>query len=110
VTTRITVHLDNGADLEVDAHVFGEWAAHQAVLRDNVTLDPDLWVVTHVPNGMNCCQASGMLAESTAKRVAQALSRSIPTGLIPVLPPPYDGKVSSGTVRLVRSVIEEVLA
>jgi hypothetical protein len=59
-TKRIEVAFDGGSR-DVDAFVFGEWAAHESVAGDQYVTDEDdnyvrseitFWTVTHVPTGM----------------------------------------------------------
>lgn len=95
--------------MQIDAHMFGEWAAHPGVSGDDNSLEYDWWVVTHVPNGMNCAKACGQLDEATAIRLARMLAERVPACFVPVFPPPYDGKPPENVRRLVRSVIFDTL-
>jgi hypothetical protein len=55
-----------GGDRDVDAHVYGDWAAHRGHGCRG-------WSVTHVPSGRCLPELSGPLNEREAQSVAEAL-------------------------------------
>jgi len=83
---KITANCTRNRLVEVDAHVFGEWAAHPGIDGDDLSERLDWWVVTHVPTGRTICSAVGRLDEPEAKTLASALGERLPAGLIPSIP------------------------
>ena len=59
---------------QVGARVYGEWAAHPGVLRDNTFAS--WWAVTHVPSGMAVPQR---FAELEAMAIAATLGGRLPS-------------------------------
>jgi hypothetical protein len=109
VTTKITVSCTRGRFVEVDAHVYGEWAAHPGVDGDDLSERLDWWVVSHVPTGRCIVSAVGCLNDDEAKQLASAMGERLPRRLIPDIPRdesfielPLDVK------RQIRSVIYDV--
>lgn len=70
---KITIKLIENRDITIDAHVFGDWAAHPGIDADN---EPrlDWWVVTHVPNGRRI-RSAGQMTEREAIDLAGALDQ-----------------------------------
>lgn len=103
----ITANCIDGP-VEVDAHVFRDWAAHPGIRHDN-SLRLDWWVVTHVPSGRGIVSAVGQLTEQEAVALASALGERVPVGIVPPLAPDDSVQVVPLTVRrLIRSVIFDV--
>jgi hypothetical protein len=67
---KITIQLEDGTQ-EVDALVFGYWAAH----RENAG---SAWTVTHLGIGANIRQRAADLSRAQAIRIAQALGERAP--------------------------------
>lgn len=63
---------------DVEAHVFGKWAASRALGRNTCEVLPDRWVVTLVPSARCIASVVGTLSEQDAIAVAQALDREGP--------------------------------
>jgi hypothetical protein len=72
----IEIKLIGDRTITIDAHVFGDWAAHPGIDLDE---EPrlDWWVVTHVPNGRRI-RSAGQMTEREALVLAAALHRRAP--------------------------------
>lgn len=77
---KITIKLVDNQDITIDAHVFGDWAAHPGIDYDG---EPrlDWWVVTHVPNGRRI-RSAGQMTEREALDLACMLDQR--AGKLPV--------------------------
>lgn len=73
---RIITRLETFVD--VDATVFGQWAAHRQLDSDCKTLCTEGYSVTMVPSGRCIGSYTGDLDEVSAFRIAKALSERIP--------------------------------
>lgn len=69
----ITIKLIENRETAINAHVFGDWAAHPGIDDDD---EPrlDWWVVTHVPNGRRI-RSAGQMTEREAIDLASALDQ-----------------------------------
>lgn len=83
---KIVVNCFDNQAVEVDATVFGEWAAHPGISGDGRRLHLDWWVVTHVPTGRTFASAVGRLTEGEALELARVMGERVPVGLIPDIP------------------------
>lgn len=70
---KVTIKLVENQEIAIDAHVFGDWAAHPGIDPNN---EPrlDWWVVTHVPNGRRI-RSAGQMTEGEAIKLAHALDQ-----------------------------------
>lgn len=112
---KITIKLIENRDITIDAHVFGDWAAHPGIDPDD---EPrlDWWVVTHVPNGRRI-RSAGQMTESEALKLASALDQC--AGKLPVYSGPTEcvdlaelraaNPAFEGAAKIVRSVVFDTL-
>lgn len=109
-TGRITCHCIGNRRIAVEAHVFGEWAAHPGIDGDDLELRLDWWVVTHVPSERAIISTVGQLTEADAIDLARVLAERVPRGIVP--PMPTDGsldvEIPIQVKRVIRSVIYDV--
>jgi hypothetical protein len=113
--SKITIKLVGPRDVTIDAHVFGDWAAHAGIDDDD---EPrlDWWVVTHVPNGRRI-RSAGQMTEREAIDLARTLDKrkvKVPVYLGPTecvdlaelraANPAFDG-----AAKIVRSVVFDTL-
>jgi hypothetical protein len=109
-TSHITCHCIGNRRVAVEAHVFGEWAAHPGIDGDDLELRLDWWVVTHVPSERAIISTVGPLTEGEAIDLARILGERVPPGIVP--PMPADGaldvKIPLHVKRVIRSVIYDV--
>ena len=95
----------------IDAHVFGDWAAHRLIDADPVTaedygLDTSSWRVSHVPTGFCIGSQIDDVTEREAICIAQALGKMMPSL------PPMEGNTSLSKdpwLYLVQQIIGEAL-
>lgn len=107
--TPISCHCLVDRHIQIDAHVFGEWAAHPGIAGEDLELRLDWWVVTHVPSGRCILSSVGQLSEVEAIELARVLGERLPPRLVP--PMPADGsfvELPLDVRRRIRSVIFDV--
>lgn len=99
---RITVHIQGDGFVSINAYLYGEWAAHEA-------LSPRKgWSVTFLPCG-RCVPVSEKLSEARARRLADWLNEHITReDLLDWGHPSYEvsARVHQG-IAMVESDIEE---
>lgn len=77
----IKLAWSTGEVVEIDADVFGEWAAHQGPRVSHGRGKPRLaWQITHVPTGLGatCMETTG-ISKADAVRVAKHLAEALPS-------------------------------
>lgn len=99
--TTIIIQAELGDAYEVEAHVFGDWAAH-ACHRGGQS-----WCVTHVPSGRRV-RSELVLTEKMAVAVANALDLEAPR-LPEILPSDPDPQVPDEAAEAINAVFARVL-
>lgn len=109
-TSHITCQCTGNRRVVVEAHVFGEWAAHPGIDGDDLELRLDWWVITHVPSERAIIRSVGQLTEVEAIDLASVMGERVPRGIVP--PMPTDGRLDADlpidVKRVIRSVIYDV--
>ena len=72
----IKLAFPGGADIEIEADVFGEWAVHPAA---DTALGGSDWKITHVPSGLAAeCVETLNISKADAIHVAKHLAEWVP--------------------------------